>query len=237
MPSKFCTSFIRSAQRMWLLFLLSAAFVGSRAAQGQTTFGTITGVVKDPSGAVVSGASVTIANESTSLRYQVTTSLSGVYIEPNLLPGIYSIHAESTGFQPYVTTGVHLNANQTANVDAPLAVANSIVTNVDARDSESVLNTQTATLSTVLVPEELEQMPVITRQKGDEGASGYALFNPDVSDELCGGCGIVANGARYEDAQPTVDGITVMSSMDGVGGSTVQPGLDAVGELDVMLSN
>src|SRR5260370_7087802 len=117
MPSKFCTSFIRSAQRMWLLFLLSAAFVGSRAAQGQTTFGTITGVVKDPSGAVVSGASVTIANESTSLRYQVTTSLSGVYIQPNLLPGIYSIHPESPGFHPYVPTLLHLNPNQHPTLD------------------------------------------------------------------------------------------------------------------------
>jgi hypothetical protein len=237
MYPKLCTSLARSAQRMWLLLLLLTALVGSRAAQGQTTFGTITGVAKDTTGAVISGAAVTISNESTNLSYKVTTSSSGVYIQPNLLPGSYSIHVESPGFQAYVTTGVHLNANQVANVDAPLGISNSIVTTVDARDSESVLNTQSATLSTVLVPEELAQMPVITRQKGDEGVYGYALFNPGASDELCGGCGIVANGARYEDAQPTVDGITVMSSMDGVGGSTVQPGLDAVGELDVMLSN
>jgi hypothetical protein len=118
-----------------------------------------------------------------------------------------------------------------------LSVSNSSVTSVEVRDTQSVLNTQTETLSTVLVPAELQELPVITRQKGDEGVYGYAIFNPGVSDEEGSGYSIVANGSRYVDQQSTVDGVTVMSLMDGVGGSTVQPGLEAVGEVDVMLSN
>jgi hypothetical protein len=160
-----------------------------------------------------------------------------VYIRPNLLPGSYSISVEDSGFQTHITTGVHLNADQTANIDVQLAIANSTVTSVEVTDTQSALNTQTETLSSVLVPAELQELPVITRQKGDEGVYGYAIFNPGVSDEEGSGYSIVANGSRYADQQSTVDGVTVMSLMDGVGGSTVQPGLEAVGEVDVMLSN
>jgi hypothetical protein len=85
MHSQFCTPLVKSAQRIALLSLL-AGVIGPSAAVGQTTFGTITGVVKDTTGAVVSGAAITISNESTNLTYRATTSPSGVYIQPNLLP-------------------------------------------------------------------------------------------------------------------------------------------------------
>jgi Carboxypeptidase regulatory-like domain len=237
MRSKFCTPLGKPTQRIGLLLLLLFWMIGPVAVVGQTTFGNITGVVKDTAGAVVSGAAVTISNEGTNFSYKTTTSPSGVYIQPNLLPGSYRIRIEDPGFQSYVTTGVHLNADQTANIDAQLAVASANVTSVEVKDTESVLNTQTETLSTVLVPSELQELPVITRQKGDEGVYGYAIFNPGVSDEEGSGYSIVANGSRYADQQSTVDGVTVMSLIDGVGGSTVQPGLEAVGEVDVMLSN
>jgi Carboxypeptidase regulatory-like domain len=237
MHSKFCTPLMKCAKRIGLLLLLLASVVRPGAAIGQTTFGTITGQVKDATGSVVAGANVTIYNEGTNISYKTTSSASGVYIQPNLLPGSYSIHVEDSGFQTHITTGVHLNADQTANVDVLLLVASTGTTSVEVTDTQSVLNTQTETLSTVLVPAELQELPVITRQKGDEGVYGYAVFNPGVSDEEGSGYSIVANGSRYADQQSTVDGVTVMSLMDGVGGSTVQPGLEAVGEVDVMLSN
>ena len=237
MHPKIRTPLVKATKQLQLFVLLLAAAIASSAAFGQTTFGTITGVVKDATGSVVSGAVVTISNEGTNLSHKETTSPSGVYIQPNLLPGSYSIRVENPGFQLYVTTGVHLNADQTANVDVLLLVANSGATSVEVTDTQSVLNTQTEMLSTVLVPTELQELPVITRQKGDEGVYGYAIFNPGVSDEEGSGYSIVANGSRYADQQSTVDGVTVMSLMDGVGGSTVQPGLEAVGEVDVMLSN
>jgi hypothetical protein len=222
---------------MWLLLLLLTALVGARAVQGQTTFGTITGVAKDQTGSVIPNAAVTLTNEKTGFTYKSTTSNSGVYIVPNLLPGSYTLRVEAHGFEPSVTSGINLNANQTANVDAPLMVGGTGNTYVEVKGSQPILNTQTAALSTVLTPEQMEQMPLITRQKGDEGVYGYAFFNTGVSNARCQSCSIIANGARYLDQQPTVDGITVMSSMDSVGGSTVQPGLEGMGEVDVILSN
>ena len=235
MPS-ICSTVLR--RRASLVCVLCALFVLCLT-QGfaQTTFGTITGVARDPSGALLSRANVTILEEKTGFTYKGVTSASGVYIIPNLLPGSYTVVVEAPGFQTSRTTGVNLSASQTANVDASLLVAGTGNTTVEVRGSEPILNTQTASLSSVLTPAQMEQMPVITAQKGDEGVYGYAYFNTGVSNARCKSCSIIANGARYIDQQPTVDGITVMSSMDAVGGSTVQPGLQGMGEVNVILAN
>ena len=181
---KLCTS-IKIAQRTWLFLLLLMALVGARFVHGQTTFGTITGVAKDQTGSVIPNAAVTLTNEKTGFTYKSITSSSGVYIVPNLLPGSYTLHVKAQGFEPSVTSGINLNANQTANVDAPLKVGGTGNTYVEVKGSEPILNTQTAALSAVLTPEQMEQMPLITRQKGDEGVYGYAFFNTGVSNARC----------------------------------------------------
>jgi hypothetical protein len=207
-------------------------------AAGQTTFGSITGTVTDQSGAVVPGATVTVTNEGTGIQRKVTTTGSGVYVVPDLGVGSYRVRAEKTGFGAYEKTGVHLNADQTVNVDAGLVVA-STGTTVEVTSAAAPISTQTGTIGNVTLPTQLEQMPIITRQWGDEALYGYELYNVGVSDQLCTGCGIVANGDRGEGfhEQATVDGITVMSGLDGVGGSTVQTGVEATGEVSVQLAN
>lgn len=220
-----------------VLLLCVTLFVLCQDTWAQTTFGTITGVAKDQTGSLIPNASVTLTNEQTGFTYKTTTSDSGTYTVPNLLPGSYTLDINSGGFQPSVTSGINLNANQTANVDARLMMAGAGDNYIEVKGSQPILNTQTAALSTVLTTQQMEQMPVITAQKGDEGVYGYAFFNTGVSNARCQSCSIIANGARYMDQQPTVDGITVMSSMDSVGGSTVQPGLEGMGEVDVILSN
>ena len=219
-----------------ILWLVPLCLLWASPVAGQTIFGTITGTVTDRSGAVVPGATVTVTNEGTGIQRKVTTTGAGVYVVPDLDVGNYRVRAEKAGFRAYEKTGVHLNADRTVDVDARLVVA-STGTTVEVTSAAPPINTQTGTIANVTLPTQLQQMPIITRQKGDEALYGYELYNAGVSDQLCTGCSIVANGARYADSQPTVDGITVMSSMDGVGGSTVQTGIEATGEVSVQLAN
>ncbi|MGH9469014.1 MAG: TonB-dependent receptor [Terriglobia bacterium] len=229
-----------SAQKLkllaWIGMLIASFALFAAPTMAQSTFGTITGTVTDQSGAVVPGATVTVTNEGTGIQRRVTTTGTGVYVVPDLNLGTYRVDVQKAGFRAYARTEVHLNANRTVDVDARLAVA-STGTTVEVTSAAPPLNTQTGTLSNVTLPTQLQQLPVITRQKGDEALYGYELYNTGVSNKLCVGCSIVANGARYQDQQPTVDGITVMSSMDGVGGSTVQTGIEATGEVSVQLAN
>jgi len=78
--------------------VLFSAGLGVLPCSGQT-FGQITGVVTDASGAVVVGATVTVTNPETNLTRSGTTNSAGNYTFPSLLPGIYNIKADMQGFQ------------------------------------------------------------------------------------------------------------------------------------------
>ncbi len=69
----------------------------------QSDVGTITGFVKDPSGAVVPNAKVVIKSDATGEEHAVTTDASGHYTVPNLLPATYTLSATAPGFKEYVS--------------------------------------------------------------------------------------------------------------------------------------
>ena len=102
----------------------------------QVTSGTIFGTVKDPSGLYIQGASVTISNPSNGLTRKVTTSDSGEFVAPNLLPGTYNITVEAKGFKKQESTGVVLSAADKLNageiVLAIGAVSESVTVTADA---------------------------------------------------------------------------------------------------------
>src|SRR5216684_5204857 len=218
-------------QSWWLLLILSMLLGPDRVA-GQTTFGTITGTVTDSSKAVIPGATVRAINEGTGVERKVTTTETGVFVAANLNGGAYRLRIEMPNFTPYEQAGLILRANQVLNVDAELSPAATAAT-VNVAATASSINTQTPTINNTTSAEQLTQLPVITRQKGDQGLWGYEAYNVGISHVPF----FTANGSRYIDTQPTVDGITAMSFQTGVGGSTVQPGIEATAEVSVQLSN
>jgi len=86
------------------------------------TFGEITGVVTDPSGAIVASATVTITNPQTNFTRQASTNSAGNYAFPALLPGVYNVRAEMQGFQAEIRNGVELQVQQVARIDFQLKV-------------------------------------------------------------------------------------------------------------------
>src|ERR1700752_299339 len=70
--------------------------------------GEIRGVVYDSSGALVTGAKVTISNPSTGYKRELTTDATGSYDFAQLLPGVYKIEAEATGFAAKDITDLHI---------------------------------------------------------------------------------------------------------------------------------
>src|SRR5712691_11424197 len=85
---------------------------GGRSLLGQTTTGSIVGNVKDPSGAVLPGATITVTNEATNVSRDVTTSQTGDFIVANLLPATYSVTAKLAGFKTLVRPRVEVRLNQ-----------------------------------------------------------------------------------------------------------------------------
>lgn len=94
-----------------------SALSGIASAQ---TFGSITGAVTDPSGAIVPNAVVTVTNTQTNVARSTTTNTAGLYVFPDLVPGIYSVKVAATAFRTAVKGGIVIEVQQTARVDFAL---------------------------------------------------------------------------------------------------------------------
>src|ERR1700682_2044406 len=82
-----------------------------RPAHAQTLFGSLVGNVKDASGAVIGGATVTRTNKETAQSRQATTGDAGNYDFPTIPAGAYEVKATLAGFSPQVQQGVVVAAN------------------------------------------------------------------------------------------------------------------------------
>ena len=91
-------------------------------ARPQVTYGSIVGNVRDVSGAMMAGVRVTISNQDTGEDFKQLTNLSGAYAFTTLFPGVYSIHAEMTGFRAIDIRDVTLQVTQTARYDLTMQV-------------------------------------------------------------------------------------------------------------------
>ena len=108
----------RTLESLLVVSLVLAAVSPSRA----QTFGQITGRVLDSSGAVLPGATITVTNPQTGVAATEQANTAGVYVFPNLLPGIYNIKVELQGFQSTIRNSVELQTQQTVRLDFSMAI-------------------------------------------------------------------------------------------------------------------
>ena len=86
------------------------------------TSGSITGEVKDQSGAVAPNAAVTATNSDTNVMRSTTTNAAGIYSFPDLTPGMYQVKVTAAGFTTVVKTNIELQVQQMARVDFSLSL-------------------------------------------------------------------------------------------------------------------
>src|SRR5687768_3299619 len=97
----------------FMLFAFLCLFAFSAAAQDP--FGSITGTIKDPQGAVVQGATVTVRSVATNATKTVTTDGDGQYRVLQLQPGVYEVKATAANFKQSVLENVQVQVGQTAS--------------------------------------------------------------------------------------------------------------------------
>ena len=123
---------------------------------------TIVGTVSDSSGAVVTGAALTIINEETGLKRAVRSNERGVYVVPALPVGAYSVSAEASGFKRKAITGVVLEVNQEARLDFALEVGQ-VTETVTISSTALLLQTENATVGQVIDNRYNTQIPLNNR--------------------------------------------------------------------------
>jgi hypothetical protein len=180
------------------------------------TFGGITGVVMDSSGSVVVGAKVTVVNPQTNLSRTAASNESGNYNFPNLLPGLYNVRAEHAGFQTEVHNSIELEVQQTARIDFRLTVG-AVTQEVTVSGGAPLLNTENATIGTVIENRRIEDLPINGRSfvslialspNVTTGQSSSGALAGQRSGGERGAVSLAVAGVRRTFTYFTLDGIT-----------------------------
>jgi hypothetical protein len=138
-----------------LIGLLGVAFAIAYAQTG----GQITGVVTDPSGALIPSAAVTVTNTATNVARSTETNTAGLYSFPDLTPGTYNVKVVAAGFGTVVKTGIELQVQQVGRVDFALAVGQAQQT-IEVAANAALLATENATVGTVIDGARIADMPL-----------------------------------------------------------------------------
>jgi len=206
----------------------------------QVTSGTIFGLVTDNSGAVVSGATITVANPATGLERQITSGGSGEFSAPNLLPGTYVITVEAQGFKKLEKTGFVLNAADKLNAGQFVldvgTTSESVTVTADAGQIQ--LQSSSGERSDVISSKQLNDVAINGRNALD-----YLKLIPGVSGTFDGhqsGTGgndsYNINGTRANQHEFTIDGASNVDTGNN-GGTHVTLNTDAIEEVKVLTSN
>src|SRR5216684_6610301 len=145
-----------ATMRTSLLAIVLCLLIGGALAQ---TGGSITGEVKDQTGAVAPNAPVTATNSQTNVARSTATNSAGIYSFPDLTPGTYQVKVAAPGFETVVKTNIELQVQQTARVDFSLSVGQTSNT-VEVSASGALLSTENATVGTVVEEKRISELPL-----------------------------------------------------------------------------
>jgi hypothetical protein len=208
------------------------------AVTAQEPFGSIEGTVKDPQGAIVQNATVTVRNLATNATKNVVTNEDGHYRVLQLQPGFYEVKASATNFKQSVLESVQVQVGQIASADVGLELGVATETVTVTPTSEAQIERSDNAVSGVVGTRQIENLPLNGRnfldlaqlQPGTEKMDGGS-FDPTKANFT----GISIGGQAGRSTQITVDGGSVV---DNVVGTTVQNfSQEIIQEFQIGLSN
>jgi hypothetical protein len=175
------------------------------AVLAQTGTSSVRGTVNDPQGNRVVGAAVTLNNRETSFNRTTTTSDNGQFAFELIPPGTYTIDVEAKGFKKAHTTDVRALVSKPTDVPVQLEVgAVSETVSVSSGASESIINTQDASLGNNFVAQQITQLPLNARN-----VANLLSLQPAVTPS-----GYVT-GSRSDQSNMTLDGVDVNEQQTG----------------------
>jgi len=212
---------------------------------GQTTSATLSGVVRDPAGAVVPGVRISVRNSQTGAVCETTSDVEGRYNFTNLLPGHYDLHAERTGFKTIVQSDIVLSVASSMVVDLAFQVGD-VKETVQVREEEPLLETTKAEVSRVVTQQSIESLPIIGRNfvdfaklssgvaPGRENTGGGAFKEPDAGVGAAAAPRLTFGGQSELSTMILVDGVDNIQTFTGL--PRVTPSQEAVQEFRVLNS-
>jgi hypothetical protein len=215
---------------IFVLGMMAAAL----SAQGDR--GVITGTISDPAGALVPDAEVVATNPASGVVFKGVTTGTGNFTIPYVPSGTYDLTIEVAGFRRYEQKGVRVQVAQTVRVDVTLQLG-STSESVSVTADASLLKTESATQSTTVLREQLNNLPL------NFGLGAGAVRNPLSFVQLSPGASISGwnsirvNGAPAATFKIVFEGQDATSSLDSRVSDESQPSVEALEEFTLQTSN
>jgi len=195
-------------RKLVVLFLV-VSFLSVLPLEAQVSTSSITGVVTDPSGAVVASAKVQAKNDDTGVAYDGITNTSGSYSFASLIPGRYTITVTLAGFQTFSSVHNVLTVGTPLVVDVTLTVGTVGQTVEVVESNYQRLETSNATVSDIMDTKQVQNLPL-------NGRNPLALLTlePGVVQRTTNGAGSDTHvfGSRDRSHNVTIDGIDANES-------------------------
>ncbi len=180
---------------------------------GQTATTSLRGVVKDPSGALVPGATVTLTDNSSGKTFSTTAGSTGLYSFAQIFPSKYTIKVTAAGFGEQTKTA-ELLVNQPATVDFTLSVQANTVT-VDVSATAQTLNTTDASLGNSADNAEIQSLPSETRNVPDLLSLQPGVLYLGQPNTMVDSRQGAVNGGRSDQGNITLDGVDDNDEVNG----------------------
>ncbi len=214
------------------LLLLFSTFGFAQSAAGVAG---VSGVVRDPSGALVPNAQVVVANDAQGLVRNLTTNNAGVFAAPALIPGAgYKVTVTASGFSQYEATDLTLRVGQSLNLNITLPVGQTATTVVEVSAAAQLLQDTETDVSAVVNTNDIMNLPINGRR-----VDSFVLLAPGVTNDATFGLlsfrGVAGNNSFLLDGNDN----TEQFYDENAGRTRIQSQLsaDAVQEFQVVSAN
>jgi hypothetical protein len=226
---------VRIVGRTFVAIVCLFLYAGELCAQSTTA--SLTGRITDPSKAVIVGAKVAAISAGTSMRNETTTNAAGEYYLQSLLPGTYWIEVEKPGFKKLIKPDVILHVQDALDIHFEMPVG-AVSESVTVEGGAPLLNTESASVSTVIDNRFVENMPLNGRSFSGliDLTPGVVLVPTNFFEEGQ----FSVNGQRPDANYFTVDGVSANlgtpASSFGQGGTGQLPATNAFGGFSNLVS-
>ena len=228
----------RKSCRLSILVCRLAAFAAvlqlfSVIGLAQSTFGEFVGTVKDPSGAVIAGCTVTVKNLGTGVTRTATTDETGSYRVVNIESGSYEITMEQPGFQKVTHQNLQLGARQVARVDGLMALSSQAQVVEVNTEAVAPIATEVSNIAETKLGRELVDLPVALGSRAGGSTSAFSTLTTQPGVETDNSGNISVAGANIDMLSMSIDGISTMSARNSAPMTELFPSFDGISEIKV----
>src|SRR3981081_3749709 len=214
--------------------LLMAILLSTPWAIGQSTFGDIFGVVKDPSQGTVLAAQVVLTRVEDKSEHSATTDADGAFHFVNLRPGHYDLAITAPGFAEFKISSAQLDARQTVRFDVALKLASAAQTVEVGGESGPVINTENATIGDSKSFQQITSLPVNYRGATTSPLAMLATV-PGAQQDANGNVSV--GGGLPSQVQYSVDGSSTVNIRQNGALGNMNPSSELISEFKVTQFN